>query len=162
MVNSESHLSICATGWRRPIRCLKLQVIFRKRATNYRTLLRKMTYTDNASYGSLPSCMFFTRATHRQEPKKYLNVLQCVAEGCTVLQSVAVCCSVLQCVAVCCSVSELTIYLLSPLALHQKKSHCTTHSKHTATHCNTLQHTATHCNTLQHTATHCNTLHNSL
>ena len=31
-------------------------------------------------------------------------------------------------------------------------------SKHTATHCNTLQHTATHCNTLQHTATHCNTL----
>ena len=26
-------------------------------------------------------------------------------------------------------------------------------SKHTATHCNTLQHTATHCNTLQHTAT---------
>ena len=25
-------------------------------------------------------------------------------------------------------------------------------SKHTATHCNTLQHTATHCNTLQHSA----------
>ena len=31
-------------------------------------------------------------------------------------------------------------------------------SKHTATHCNTLQHTATHCNTLHHTTTHCNTL----
>jgi len=31
------------TGWRRPIGCLKLQVIFRKRATNYRALLRKMT-----------------------------------------------------------------------------------------------------------------------
>ena len=30
------------TGWRRPIRCLKLQVIFRKRAANYRALLRKM------------------------------------------------------------------------------------------------------------------------
>ena len=29
------------TGWRRPTGCLKLQVIFRKRATNYRALLRK-------------------------------------------------------------------------------------------------------------------------
>ena len=33
-----------ATGWRE---CLKLQVIFRKRATNYRALLWKMTYNDN-------------------------------------------------------------------------------------------------------------------
>ena len=32
------------TGWRRPIGCIKLQVISRKRATNYRALLRKMTY----------------------------------------------------------------------------------------------------------------------
>jgi len=32
-----------STGWRRPVGCLKLQVIFRKRATNYRALLRKMT-----------------------------------------------------------------------------------------------------------------------
>jgi len=32
------------TGWRRPIGCLKLQVIFRKRAPNSRALLRKMTY----------------------------------------------------------------------------------------------------------------------
>jgi len=31
------------TGWRRLIGCLKLQTIFRKRATNYRALLRKMT-----------------------------------------------------------------------------------------------------------------------
>ena len=29
------------TGWRRPIGCFKLQVIFRKRTTNYRALLRK-------------------------------------------------------------------------------------------------------------------------
>jgi len=42
------------TGWRRPIGCLKLQVIFRKRANNHRTLLRKMTYKDKASYGSSP------------------------------------------------------------------------------------------------------------
>jgi len=39
------------TGWRRPIRCLKLQVISCKRASNYRALLRKMTYKDKASMG---------------------------------------------------------------------------------------------------------------
>ena len=54
------------TELRRPIGCLKLQVIFRKRATNYRALLRKMTYTDKrrmtckdkASYTSLPPSTF--------------------------------------------------------------------------------------------------------
>jgi len=45
-----------STGWRRPIVCLKLQVIFCKRATNYRALLRKMTYKDKASYDSMPPC----------------------------------------------------------------------------------------------------------
>jgi hypothetical protein len=44
------------TGWQRPIGCLKLQIIFRKRATNYRALLRKMTYEDKTSYGSSPPC----------------------------------------------------------------------------------------------------------
>jgi len=34
------------TGWRRPIGCLKLHVIFRKRATNSGALLRRMTYND--------------------------------------------------------------------------------------------------------------------
>jgi len=43
------------TEWRRCIGCLKLQVIFRKRATNFRDLLRKMTYKDKAFYGSSPS-----------------------------------------------------------------------------------------------------------
>ena len=53
-----------ATGWRRPIECLKLQVIFRKRATNYRALFRKTTYKDMASYGSLPpfTCPHLTSA----------------------------------------------------------------------------------------------------
>ena len=44
------------TGWWRPIGCLELQLIFRKRATNCRALLRKMTYKDKASYGSSPPC----------------------------------------------------------------------------------------------------------
>jgi len=45
-----------STGWRRPIGCLKLQIIFRKRATKYRALLRKMTYKDKTSDGSSPPC----------------------------------------------------------------------------------------------------------
>jgi hypothetical protein len=31
------------TEWRKPMGCLKLQIIFRKRATNYRALLRKVS-----------------------------------------------------------------------------------------------------------------------
>ena len=48
------HLMPFNTGWRRLIGCLKLQFIFRKRATNYRALLRKMTYEDKASHDSTP------------------------------------------------------------------------------------------------------------
>jgi len=50
-----------STGWQRLIECLKLQVIFRKRVTNYRALLRKMTCKDKASYGSSTPC---THTTH--------------------------------------------------------------------------------------------------
>jgi len=45
------------TGWQRPIGCLKLQVIFRKRATNHRALLRKISHEDEASYDSWPPCI---------------------------------------------------------------------------------------------------------
>jgi len=48
------------TGWQRLTRCLKLQVILHKRATNYRALLQKMTYEDKASYDSTPPCTHFT------------------------------------------------------------------------------------------------------
>ena len=44
------------TGWRRLIGCLKLQVIFHKRATNYTSLVRKVTYEDKACYDSTPPC----------------------------------------------------------------------------------------------------------
>jgi len=47
------------TGWRRLIGCLKLQVIFRTRATNSTALLRKMTYDNKASYDSTPPCKVF-------------------------------------------------------------------------------------------------------
>jgi hypothetical protein len=50
-------VSTPSTGWPRPIGCLKLQVIFLKRATIYRALLRKITYKDMASYGSSTPCI---------------------------------------------------------------------------------------------------------
>ena len=40
---------VVAAGWRRGIGCLKLQVSFRKRAANFRGLLRKMTFKDKVS-----------------------------------------------------------------------------------------------------------------
>ena len=49
------------TGWRRLIGSPKLQIIFHKRATKYRSLLRKMTHKDKGSYESSPPC---TRNTH--------------------------------------------------------------------------------------------------
>ena len=58
------------TGWRRLIGSPKLQIIFHKRATKYRSLLRKMTYKDKGSYDSTPPCSplsliwdLFTRIT---------------------------------------------------------------------------------------------------
>jgi len=43
--------------WRRLIGSPKLQIIFHKRATRYRSLLRKMTYINKGSYESSPPCM---------------------------------------------------------------------------------------------------------
>ena len=54
--STTTHAHVKRTGWRRLIGCLKLQVIFRKRATNHRALLQKMTYEDKASYDSTPHC----------------------------------------------------------------------------------------------------------
>jgi len=56
-----SAIGCTSTEWRRPIECLKLQVIFRQRATYCRALLRKMTHKDKASYGSWPPCMGWLR-----------------------------------------------------------------------------------------------------
>ena len=59
----DSPLVICVcycisyTGWRRLIESPKLQIIFHKRETKYRALLRKMTYKDKGSYESSPPCI---------------------------------------------------------------------------------------------------------
>jgi len=55
-VEGLSHRWIVGKGWRRLIGCLKLQVICHKPATNYRVLLRKITYEDKASYDAKPPC----------------------------------------------------------------------------------------------------------
>ena len=62
-----SHDSI--TGWRRLIGSPKLQVIFHKRTTKYRSLLRKTTYKDKGSYESSPPC---THETWRIHPRDML------------------------------------------------------------------------------------------
>jgi len=42
------------TEWGKCIECLQLWISFRKRATNHRAILWRMTYEDEASYASLP------------------------------------------------------------------------------------------------------------
>ena len=61
------------TGWRRRIKFLKLQVISRKRATNYRALSRKMTNEDKALYDSTPPCIVI-----RIYENIHLNVSHCL------------------------------------------------------------------------------------
>ena len=46
----------CSTGWRRLIESPNLHVIFHKRATEYKSLLQKMTYKDKGSHESWPPC----------------------------------------------------------------------------------------------------------
>ena len=46
------HDLLSSTGWRRCIGCLNSQVSFRKRATNHRALLQKMTYEAKGTYAS--------------------------------------------------------------------------------------------------------------
>jgi len=50
------HLS-CLFSWRL-IGSSKLQIIFHKRATKYRSRLWKMTYKDKGSYESSPPCIY--------------------------------------------------------------------------------------------------------
>ena len=77
-----------STGWRRLGGCLNLQVIFCKRATNYRALLWKMTYEDKASYDSTPPC---TRLSASLTPCVCVCVCVCVCACVCVWMCVCVC-----------------------------------------------------------------------
>ena len=70
------HIHTCIhiyTGWRRLIGSPKLQIIFHKRATKYRSLLRKMTFEDKGTYESSPPCMMCSRIL-RYATKEPLNI----------------------------------------------------------------------------------------
>ena len=56
-VCTRTHTHNPCTGWRRLIGSPKLQIIFHKRATKHRALLRKMSYKDKGSYESSPPCI---------------------------------------------------------------------------------------------------------
>jgi len=57
-VHKHAKHRVCVTGWRRLIGSPKLQIIFLKRATKYRSILLKITYKDKGSYESSPPCMW--------------------------------------------------------------------------------------------------------
>ena len=67
------------TEWRRCIRCLKLHVSFRKRATIYMAFLRKITYEEKSSYASSAPCIYTRTHTHTHTHKhSEMDVLLCV------------------------------------------------------------------------------------
>ena len=56
----EFYLLFQDTGCRKYTGCLKLQVSFRQKATNYRPLLRKLNNKDKVSYASSPPCSIWS------------------------------------------------------------------------------------------------------
>jgi len=68
-----------STGRRTPLGCFKLQVIFRKRATNYRVLMRKVTNEDKAVYDSTPPCVL--KATTGEEMEEEQEGIEMLLES---------------------------------------------------------------------------------
>ena len=71
------YIHLAHTGWRRLMGSPKLQITFHKRATKYRSLLRKMTYKDKGSYESSPPCTN-ARETCINDINSPANVRVCV------------------------------------------------------------------------------------
>jgi len=111
---------------------------FSKRATNYKTVVRKMTYEDKASYGSVPLCNLGDKEVFSSlgswapsiRASEIVTLSICSNESNTLHHTAAIC-----------NTLQLQMAFMS---------------RELAAVCNALQHTATHCNTLQRTATHCN------
>ena len=129
-----------------------LQVIFRRGATNYKAILRKMTYIDKAFYGFPPPSIYF--------------ITLCII----IYSRVDLVGSSLQLTSDSNNggnrAQQMSANANSGAGLFNfgySYPHCST-LQHAATHCSALQHVVTccdtlqHCNTLQHTETHCNTL----
>jgi len=100
------------TGWRRLMGYPKLQIIFHRRATRYRALLREMTYGDKGSYESSPPCTSTCKnvrmSAHASFPIQHtatrcntLQQLQHTSTHCNTLQHTAIHCNTLQHIATC-------------------------------------------------------------
>ena len=81
-IDSQS-LAECVTAYirirrRRLIESLKLQIIFRKTATKYRSLLRKMTYKDKGSYESRHT----KNKSHHSYNWVISHIWMCQVQGC--------------------------------------------------------------------------------
>ena len=100
------------TGWRRWLGYLKLLVSVRKRDTNYRALLRKMTYEDKAPYASSTPCIrcVYVNVYLHLHVYRYVDLH-----------------------------FHLHLYLSPGISCVCK---CSITLQYSATHCNTLQHTA--------------------
>jgi len=59
--HTEDIATFVGTGWRRLIGSPRLQIIFHKRATEYRSLVRKMTHQDEAFYEYSPPCIWMSQ-----------------------------------------------------------------------------------------------------
>jgi len=90
-----------------------LQIIFHKRATEYRSLLRKMTYKDKGSYECSPPCTssFCSSTLTLLHPATHCNTLHHTATHCNTLQHTATHCNYIQ---VCCFHGAVAI--LCPLS----------------------------------------------
>jgi len=74
------------TGWRRLIGSPKLQIIFHKRASKYRSLLQTTTHKDKGSYESSPPCtlgedQFSKLQSPRKQSKSHTSPLVSLTES---------------------------------------------------------------------------------
>jgi len=128
------------TGWHMCIGCLQVQVFLRKRATNYRALLRNMAYKDKASYVSSP--LTRSQQTLSASILPYMHSLSLSLCLCLFL-SVSFSLSLSLCLflSVSCSFS-FSLYLSLSLSFCLSLSHTHTHTLSlslTHTHTYTLQ-----------------------
>jgi len=68
------HNGLIHAGWRRLIGSPRLQIIFHKRVTKYRSLLRKMTYKDKGSCESSPPFICYTTQENWVFPYIYICI----------------------------------------------------------------------------------------
>ena len=148
------------TGWRRLIGSPKLQIIFHKRATKYRALLRKMSYKDKGSYESSPPCRVNHAHVQNCTATADQNLISCdfLCVGESVKRASA--CLYIYMLEYLRTYIHIHIYVYVYIYIHiymyiyictyvYKYIYIEVEHASTPQHCNKLQHTAKQCNTLQ-------------